>query len=548
MLATFRRIARRSGRPAAHQPAVVPALLERGHVLDAYALAGGTRSLAALETGVLRQLRNELRLRGYLSWALQVARLVERAGGDRRDRRAGRRIAGEIAVLTGHCTPTVRAGAGPYRPTAGRILHLVGHSLLDEQVGYTLRTHYTAMAQRAAGLDPQVATQAGVPGRTRAAKELDGITYHRLGGPGRADEPFDSWLCAHVQRVAGLVRVVRPAVLHAASDLINARAATVVGRAFQVPVVYESRGFWEETWLARAAARYGWDLARLATTYGLPEAYVWRREIEDRLRREADRVVTLAPIMADRVEAGGVPRDRITVVPNAVAPDEFPVGHRDPALAAQHGIGPEVTVIGYVSSLNEYEGIDILISAFAAVRRAAVGPAVLVVVGDGPARDQLMRHARSLGLDDVVFTGQIPHSAVPAYYHLIDIFVVPRQPLALCHLVTPLKPYEAFSTGRAVVLSSVRALAAIAEQSGAAELFDAGDPGSLAAVLIGLLRDPARRTELGRAGAAWVRAERTWAGNAEIYSRLYRELGALRPPPGPAGVPVAARHSGPVPS
>jgi glycosyltransferase involved in cell wall biosynthesis len=84
-----------------------------------------------------------------------------------------------------------------------------------------------------------------------------------------------------------------------------------------------------------------------------------------------------------------------------------------------------------------------------------------------------------------------------------------------------------------VVLSNVRALASIAEQSGAAELFEAGDVASLTAVLLGLIDDPERRRELAAAGAAWVRAERTWAANALIYRRLYGDVlatpGALEP-------------------
>src|SRR6185295_13791323 len=144
----------------------------------------------------------------------------------------------------------------------------------------------------------------------------------------------------------------------------------------------------------------------------------------------------------------------------------------------------------------------------------------------GPERERLMRQASALGVSDVYFTGRVPHEVVLDYYSLIDIFVVPRRPVEVCHLVTPLKPFEAFSTGRTVVLSNVRALARIAEQSQAAELFEAGDARSLARVLTALLQNPARRAELARAGAEWVRAERTWATNAETYRRLYDNIGA----------------------
>jgi glycosyltransferase involved in cell wall biosynthesis len=337
-------------------------------------------------------------------------------------------------------------------------------------------------------------------------------------------------------------------VLHAASDYLNALTATAVGTAYGIPVVYESRGFWEETYLSRQQQRYGWDLATHADRYGLPDFYLRRRAIEDRVRRAADRVVTLAGVMADRIVAGGVPREHVEVVPNAVDVHAFPVARRDHELAARHGIAADATVIGYISSLAEYEGIDTLIAAYEKVAAVADGPVALLVVGDGAARADL--EARAAGLAGVHFTGQVPHETILSWYGLIDIFVVPRRPVEVCHLVTPLKPFEAFATGRTVVLSDVRALASIAADSGAAELFTAGDPDSLAEVLLRLLGDPARRRELAEAGAAWVRAERTWAANARTYLRLYADLRVTGVPrqitasgTGSAAVPAAGRTS-----
>jgi glycosyltransferase involved in cell wall biosynthesis len=229
------------------------------------------------------------------------------------------------------------------------------------------------------------------------------------------------------------------------------------------------------------------------------------------------------------------------VVPNAVDIGSFPVVTRDTALAERHGIDPAATVIGYISSIAEYEGIDTLICAYAGIKAVADGPVALLIVGDGSARADLERQAADLGVADVHFTGEVPHDAILGHYSLIDIFVVPRRPVEVCHLVTPLKPFEAFATGRTVVLSDVRALASIAAESGAAELFSAGDPDSLASVLLALLRNPERRRELADAGAAWVRAERTWAANARIYLSLYADLRA-------AGVPRQVTTSGTAPA
>jgi glycosyltransferase involved in cell wall biosynthesis len=535
--------------PVEAGPLILRSLIARGDVLDAYRLVS-RGDLAEIPAPNLRRLRDGLQRRGYFDWALTVAEAI--ADRNESDERVLGTLRGEIAVTSGAFVPVVSGSSAPSAvgPDAGSgtVLHLVGKSLPHSQAGYTLRTHYIATAQRDAGLDPHVATQTGFAADAGSTEVVDGITYHRLAGPALQSVPQDVWLAQHVARVADLVASVRPAVLHAASDYLNALTATAVGTAYGIPVVYESRGFWEETYLSRQQQRYGWDLATHADRYGLPDFYLRRRAIEDRVRRAADRVVTLAGVMADRIVAGGVPREHVEVVPNAVDVDAFPVPRRDHELAARHGIAADATVIGYISSLAEYEGIDTLIAAYERVAAVADGPVALLVVGDGAARADL--EARAAGLAGVHFTGQVPHETILSWYSLIDIFVVPRRPVEVCHLVTPLKPFEAFATGRTVVLSDVRALASIAADSGAAELFTAGDPDSLAEVLLRLLRDPARRRELAEAGAAWVRAERTWAANARTYLRLYADLRVTGVPrqitasgTGSAAVPAAGRTS-----
>ena len=521
--------------PAELGPLVLRNLVVRGDALDAYLLAA-RGDLAEVAPHVLRRLRDNLQRRGYYDWALTVA---ERVTATEHDRRVLGILRGEIAVTSGMFTPAVPPADLAGRP--GRVLHLVGKSLPRAQAGYTLRTHYIVTAQRDAGLDPHVVTQTGFAADAGAVEVVDGISYHRLAGPALQAVPQDDWLARHVANVAGLVRTLRPAVLHAASDYLNALTAQTIGAAYGIPVVYESRGFWEETYLSRQLDRYDWDLDTHAERYGLPDVYLRRRQIEDRVRGGADRVVTLAGVMADRIADGGVARDRIEVVPNAVDIGSFPVVTRDAALAARYGIDPAATVIGYISSIAEYEGIDTLICAYAGIKAVADGPVALLIVGDGSAREDLERQAADLGVADVHFTGEVPHDAILGHYSLIDIFVVPRRPVEVCHLVTPLKPFEAFATGRTVVLSDVRALASIAAESGAAELFRAGDPDSLASVLLALLRNPDRRRELAAAGAAWVRAERTWAANARIYLNLYADLRA-------AGVPRQVTASGTAPA
>lgn len=68
---------------------------------------------------------------------------------------------------------------------------------------------------------------------------------------------------------------------------------------------------------------------------------------------------------------------------------------------------------------------------------------------------------------------------------------------------------------KAVVVSSVRALAEMVQDGVTGVVFEKGDTGSLADAIEGLLQAPARRAALGRAGREFVSRERSWRQIAE---------------------------------
>ena len=453
--------------------------------------------------------------------ALDGARSVQA----RRPRnREAERIAGlassELTVLDPGWRPPVRALPRRPGPTKGRVLHLLTNSLPYRQAGYTLRAQSVARCQIGVGLDPHLATRAGFPRsdgirRAPATEVIDGVTYHRLRpdlAPGVGSERI---VTATAAAARDLIATLRPAVLHPASNHLNATAALALGETFGLPVVYEVRGFLEETWSSRA----GGDVTDT-------ERYVASREVETACMRAAAAVVTLSETMrADIVARGGIDPTKVVVVPNAVDLDRFVPGPRNEVLASQLGLtdGP---VIGYISSFTSYEGIRYLIEAAAELKRRGHRLHCLLV-GDGEERGALEATASAAGVLDgtVIFTGRVPHDAILDYYRLIDVFVVPRTNDRVSQLVTPLKPYEAMATERALVVSAVGALLEIVTDGETGLSFRPEDPLALADTVEPLLDDPAERARLGRAARVWVGEHRTWEQNGRRYLELYRALG-----------------------
>lgn len=442
---------------------------------------------------------------------LTDAEAAARASGGMRGRLLAAYVAGELGVLrpeaASRTTPTAPPDRTPppaevTRPT-GRVLHLVTNALPEVVAGYSVRTHGIALAQREAGVDAQVVTRLGFPvtkGHLRAREyvEVEGVPYHRaLGGvlPLRPDEA----LARDVERTARLVERLRPDVLHAHSNHLNGQVALAVGSRYEIPVVYEVRGFIEET-------------RRSADGTGRSEAWRLTRSAETWCMQQADAVVTLSETMRAEIVRRGIPAAKVTVSPNAVParfltadPEEWPLD-----------LPPGTVVAGVVGTLNSYEGVDVLIRAVSRLRGVH-----LVVVGDGPARPELAALAEGL---PVTFVGQVPVDDVPRWHSTIDVYCVPRLDLPVTRLVPPLKPVEAMAAARPVVASDLPPLRELVRPGVTGLLVPPGDVDALAAALAELAAAPGLRRALGDSGRAAVAEHRTWSAAADRYADLYARL------------------------
>jgi glycosyltransferase involved in cell wall biosynthesis len=416
--------------------------------------------------------------------------------------------------------PALAAAKNPGPRSVTKVLHVVTDALPTTSAGYTIRTQEIALAQRLAGMDPHVSTRIGFPVTAgaidgRETVTVDGVPYHRLLPwvmPGRMDRVYQT----HLRYAARLTERLQPAVLHAASNYANAVIALALRETTGLPVVYEVRGFWEDTWLSRHAANA--DLK-------LSDRYVRTRALETRCMTDADLVVTLGEAMREEIIQRGVPADNVIIVPNGVSEAFLRPLPDGAALRASLGIQPDEHVVGLVSSLVAHEGIGTLLEAVRILNDRGVKTRALIV-GDGPERTALQRQAAALGLN-AIFTGRVPSASVRDYHAALDVFVVPRTPDRVCQLVTPLKPVEAMASGLPVVVSSVRALSEIVHDRETGLLSPPLDAGELADRLQQLLASPDLRAKLGANARDWVARDRTWAHNAARYREAYQRLGAL---------------------
>lgn len=406
-----------------------------------------------------------------------------------------------------------------------RILHILDHSL-PLHSGYTFRTANVLREQHRLGWQTYQLTGPRQTGSLAAEEECDGLHFYRTLANGQLAGRLPllklwSEMRATERRLAGLVRELRPHILHAHSPVLNALPTLRVGQRFQLPVVYEVRAFWEDAAVDHGSTRHG-SLRYRAT-----------RIVESWALRRADHVFTICEGLRTEMAARGIPNDRITVIPNAVDIGTFRLStDRDVAFA--HAVGVQgATVLGFVGSFYSYEGLDLLLDAFP--RLLARCPDIrLLLVGGGPQEANLKAQAERLGIaGKVVFTGRVPHAEVNRYYDIIDLLIYPRRSMRLTELVTPLKPLEAMAQGRVLMASDVGGHRELIRDGETGRLFPAGNAQALADAAFDMLGHRERWHAMRRSGRAYVEEERNWRASVaryqEPYSRLLASREDLRP-------------------
>lgn len=432
-------------------------------------------------------------------------------------------LEGRVRELSGW-VPRISGPDAPIVPASeNTVVHLVKESAPYLSNGFCSRSHYNFKSELAAGLKPIVLTEPGFPWNldvgagARPEAIHDGIGHYHfdLGDVEPAELPVDQMLEIWAELAYRKVQIIRPAVIHASSGRRGYETALVglaLKRKTGLPFVYEVRSFFEANWTGENERE------------GTGEIYEKRMAVELLCMQEADRVLTIGEAMRDDLVQRGIPAEKVDIIPNGVDTAIFQPQVRDEQLSASLGLSG-VPTFGYVSNMDHYrESQETLVRA-AAVLRDRGSDLHCLLVGDGPRRETIAELAEELGVADRVhLLGRVQHEQIPAYYSLIDLFVVPRIPERAATYVTPLKPFEAMATGRPVIVSDLPALREIVDEPHRGLTFRPGDEVALADVLERLQHDPEEARRLAEAGMSWVRAERHWGANGQRYKEAFAKV------------------------
>jgi glycosyltransferase involved in cell wall biosynthesis len=196
--------------------------------------------------------------------------------------------------------------------------------------------------------------------------------------------------------------------------------------------------------------------------------------------------------------------DRCHVIPLGIPLERF--RYPDPHIVdwIRNQYGPSIVVA--LGRLVRYKGFDDLLRAMTKV------DGHLLLIGNGPLREELEALSRSLGIHDRVTILSGVADVVP-YYHAADVFVLPSINRSEAFGLVQL---EAMACGKPVINTALNSGVPFVSRNEETGLtVPPSDPDALAGAITRLLRDPDLRTRLGT--AAKLRAQTEF--NVETMAR-----------------------------
>jgi len=364
----------------------------------------------------------------------------------------------------------------------------------------------------AENVEVHVLTRGG--GHLPVEEERHGVVVHRVREP-----PFPKDVKAFVRWVEAMN-----------SDML-ARGLEVCDRVgFEVVHSHD--------WLVAGAARrlarrfaLPWLTTVHATEYGRHQGWVQRHPqshihaAERAMVRDADRVITCSRFMQSHVaDVFGIPRHRITVIPNGIDPSELEPAAEDLDALRRRFAGAADSLVLLVGRLVYEKGFHLALDALAAVIER-LGNVRFVVAGTGTAEAELKLQARRLGLSrHGTFLGWVGDDMLHSLYRIAEVVIVPSiyEPFGIVAL-------EAMASGCLCVVADTGGLREVVPGDGSVGLrFPSRDADALEEVLEHALTDePARAQVVAEAREHVLQFD--WGEVGRRTAEVYESLAAAVP-------------------
>ena len=282
----------------------------------------------------------------------------------------------------------------------------------------------------------------------------------------------------------------------------------IISRLRRIPFVFEVRDLWPESIVAVGALKNPL-IIRILT------------KIEYFLYTKASLIIGVAESTRRILVRRGVSSKKIDIVPNGVDSGLFCSKTGGLEVRRRYKIAGKF-VVSYIGTHGMAHALHRVLEAADLLQEEK--NIHFLFVGEGAEKDGLIKYGKSLGLENLTFTGRQAHHMIPAFLNASDVSLVHLRDAPLFSCVLPSKMFEIMAAGRPLILSVRGEAKELVEKINAGLCVEPENPIQLQEAILRLHRDKELRRCLGDNGHRYVMANHSREGLALKYERLLTRL------------------------
>lgn len=290
-------------------------------------------------------------------------------------------------------------------------------------------------------------------------------------------------------------KIEKPDVIIATSPpLFTAITGVIFKKLWQVPLMTDIRDIWPESVESVGAVK---NKALLAQGSKLA---IW-------IYKNSDRISATSPGIKKKIlQASHSSNVKISIFPNGAELDLFnSQTQQQKNLSAQirhrYGIGEKFLVL-YTGNLGLAQAPEIFVKA---ARLLSENPdVVFLIVGEGVLRRKIEQDAKDRNLTNIIFTGPLPRSDMPAFISSADVCVIPYKKSDTFKNTLPSKMFDYMAGAKPLIINLDGEAAELIKQAGCGIITREESASSLLDAILYLKKNPDVAAEMGEKGREFV--------------------------------------------
>lgn len=291
----------------------------------------------------------------------------------------------------------------------------------------------------------------------------------------------------------------------AISPLPNGIAGMIVSRIRGIPMMFDVCDIWPDCAVAVGMLESS-ILVRLAQ---------W---LENLVYRNSRQIGVVTRGFTDNLEAKGVPRHKVKLLPDWVDPDLYDSTKFDRNVIRVENHLDGKFVVSFMGNFGLIMGLEAILDTAVIVKQ--LDPGVLFLfVGKGVALPMMEERVRVNHLDNVRIIPYQPRERVPGLLAASDALIVTYKKTPITQITVPSKIYEYMSIARPIVAGVEGVIGEILDEAKCGFVSRERDPAMMADYILRLKGDPVLAAQMGANGRYYAKERFSFASVAAEYEQ-----------------------------